>query len=1051
MKFGKRIQAQQVPGWSQYYLDYKFLKKIISSLLANRPASEAATLALGIRPSDFLSHSPPSFPQPESRSPATVLDGGPGDHRYSHRSQGSIFLQLERELEKINGFYLRKEAELKLRMETLLSKRRAAAMRGLPATLWSAVEEGFRLLERDLGKLQQFVEINGIGFRKILKKFDKRSTSTTKELYLARQVDVQPVFNRQLISELSDTVATCLLDLTDLSSGLKFEGPGANDIFAQQLMADRTPIGPFRDLENNLRAAIAGTDATAVQECVHYSDLLAQQDGGRLNVTRILWNAIIEAPPDIAELVLASLSSPFDFQFVDDINGRTCLHESAIAGILRLVDLCIIKGVQVSKSDVYGRTALHYASMNGHSAVCKRLLEAGILPNIYDMDNYSALVYATMKGSVDCVEVLLKQGNVSPEPHTPNGDLIPLSLASQFGHVDVVSLLLQHGAKCIPNSNGEYPMHLAAREGHVEACKLLLRLDGWDTPDKYHEWTPLFHAARYGREHCVHILLAAGSHVNATDELGHRAVHYAAWHGHQACISALLEYASSTSSLPTVANIPVDSPASSNGVPPESDIDHIPSLSLPPPIMPHRVYGHNYLDKNHFIQISIGHGSTGVSIHHRLISPAFRDEYIIASTPLKLVMTTSPTVNSAPYSISLPQRDKKAVFTFQVASLENLSLEFSIYPNFGTKTIGRAVALPSLFSDIENQIYALPILDHRLQVVGEVEFEVNVITPFDGVRLEVGGDVETYWKSMGTPLSSSQPPNPRSLHRSSLISSAQASPSNQSATSSIAQSLTISSLRGNYIYVVVQVTRDLHPVVFSDWLLPESNFELTVPDITLAQFESLAERSGRGLNFNPGFVAKDWIAHLSRAMVPLERLLKALPSMIGVSLELAYPSRTIRENFATGHRLNLNVFADSVLRTIYHTAVPHDLPLDRRRIVFTSFSPDISALLNWKQPNYENDERISSVGAAVEFAKTNNLLGIFINADLLVGVLFTLDTQVPSLIDGIRSAGLLVGFHGSPENPTPQFTPSGLDASSADAFLGDGMVTFVDHSLRELF
>lgn len=48
-------------------------------------------------------------------------------------------------------------------METLLSKRRAAAMRGMPDTSgdttashveWSAVEEGFRLLERDLGKLQ---------------------------------------------------------------------------------------------------------------------------------------------------------------------------------------------------------------------------------------------------------------------------------------------------------------------------------------------------------------------------------------------------------------------------------------------------------------------------------------------------------------------------------------------------------------------------------------------------------------------------------------------------------------------------------------------------------------------------------------------------------------------------------------------------------------------------------------------------------------------------------------------------------------------------------
>jgi CDK inhibitor PHO81 len=41
--------------------------------------------------------------------------------------------------------------------------------------------------------------MNATGFRKILKKWDKRSRSTTKELYLARQVEVQPVFNRQVI------------------------------------------------------------------------------------------------------------------------------------------------------------------------------------------------------------------------------------------------------------------------------------------------------------------------------------------------------------------------------------------------------------------------------------------------------------------------------------------------------------------------------------------------------------------------------------------------------------------------------------------------------------------------------------------------------------------------------------------------------------------------------------------------------------------------------------------------------------------------------------
>lgn len=532
----------------------------------------------------------------------------------------------------------------------------------------------------------------------------------------------------QLISELSDTVATCLLDLTDLSSGLNFEGPGANDIFTQQIMTERTPyMGPFRDLEKNMRNAVASSDKGAITDCVNYSEVLAQESGGKVNVARILWSVVIEAPPDLADLILSSLAEPFDFHFIDDINGRTCLHEAAIAGALRLVNICIEKGVPTDKVDVYGRSALHYAAMNGHSTVCQRLLETKIPLNSLDVDNYSPLVYATLRGSTECVKALLDSGEVPAQPSPPIGDLIPLSLASQSGHVEVVLLLLQRGAKCLPNSNGEYPMHLAAREGHVEVCKLLLHREGWDTPDKYHEWTPLFHASRYGHAPCVQILLEAGCRLHVTDELGHLAVHYAGWYGHHRCLDYLLESIARAPATMESGEISSSSPMSDTGNPSQSEIDLIPSLSLPPPIMPHRVYGHNYLDRSNLVQISVGRSSrsskstSGVRIHHRLISPAFRDEYLLVSTPLKLVMTTSSEVSSAPYSISLPERNEKGVFVFQIASLSNLSLEFSVYPNFGTKTIGRAVALPSLFEGIHNnQSFNLPILDNRLHVVGEV-------------------------------------------------------------------------------------------------------------------------------------------------------------------------------------------------------------------------------------------------------------------------------------------------------------------------------------------
>lgn len=1083
MKFGKQIQAQQVPGWSNFYLDYKFLKKIISSLAANRPASEAAALALGARDvttstqASVSSNISSSVATPRDvvnePSPTFILPGNDNDRGPDFQAhKAAFFFKLERELEKINAFYLQKEAELRLRMETLLSKRRAAAARGIPDVTdtavhseWSAVEEGFRLLERDLGKLQSFVEINAIGFRKILKKYDKRSTSTTKELYLARQVDVQPVFNRELISELSDTVAACLLDLTDLSSGLKFEGPAANDILAQQILSDSTPpSGPLRDLEKNFRLAIAHSDATAIKDCVHFSENLGQQSGGRVNVTRILWNAIIEAPPNLADLIFSTLSTPFDFHFIDDINGRTCLHDAAIAGSWNLIALCIQNGVQINRSDVYGRIALHYACMNGYPQTCEQLLQAGSPPDALDRDNYTPLIYATLKGNVDCVRVLLEQGRVPAQSPASSNDLIPLSLASQSGHAEVVILLLHHGATCVPNTNGEYPMHLAAREGHVHVCRLLLKMEGWDIPDKYHEWTPLFHAARYGRVDCVKVLLEAGSSPHNKDELGQTAAHYAAWYGHHDSLGYILEAIQATARSQKAAAPENDSPVREPKPSEDSEIDLIPTLSLPPPAMPHRVYGHNFLDRNHLVQITIGPPSQsstkqGVRLHHRLISPAFRDEYLVSSAPLKLVMTTMfPQVISAPYSVSLPQRGGKDIFTFQIPDLQSLSLEFSIYPNFGTKTIGRAIALPSMFGGCTSGTheFTLPILDTRLHLIGEVDFAISIITSFHGVRLEIGGGVETYWKS--TALHATPRMHPGLLRpsgsRPSRIGSAQTSPA-QGIFPAGHQALPVTSLRGEYLYVMVQVTRDLHPVVCSDWILPGTGFDLSVSDITLAQFQEVAKRSGRDMNTVASDPAFEWSTAIRRYMVPLVSLLQVLPAHINVCIDLSLPCK-IHPHL---RQIDLNAGVDAVLRDIFDNSSI----FNRSRVIFNSFCPNICAALNWKQPNYpvffssrcgknnvhlptcsyqlvdeDHDDRLQSVGAAVEFAKDNNLLGVFVDAELL--------RQVPSLVDAMRTSGLIVGVHGSPTTLGSFTRGADSDFDPIDAFISQTAIFCLDHS-----
>lgn len=133
---------------------------------------------------------------------------------------------------------------------------------------------------------------------------------------------------------------------------------------------------------------------------------------------------------------------------------------------------------------------------------------------------------------------------------------------------------------------------------------------------------------------------------------------------------------------------------------------------------------------------------------------------------------------------------------------------------------------------------------------------------------------------MTAPPSIGQSDGPKWPRRSKLISSAQASPSVHSIANQDNQYLTISSLQGTYIYAVVQVTKDLQPVIFSEWLLPGVDFELGVSDVTLAQFESLAHRLGRD---SPSETLHEWTS-LPSSMLSLAQFLKVFTSPCPMTL-----------------------------------------------------------------------------------------------------------------------------------------------------------------------
>ena len=95
----------------------------------------------------------------------------------------------------------------------------------------------------------------------------------------------------------------------------------------------------------------------------------------------------------------------------------------------------------------------------------------------------------------------------------------------------------------------------------------------------------------------------------------------------------------------------------------------------------------------------------------------------------------------------------------------------------------------------------------------QITFEILILSPFSGVTLEIGGAVETYWKSLGSKVLVSPPRRPvnptarlNRIPRTLLPVSAQVSPSGSTAASTVGptQTVTVTSVTGNYVHLIVQ-------------------------------------------------------------------------------------------------------------------------------------------------------------------------------------------------------------------------------------------------------
>ncbi|KAI1316506.1 Glycerophosphocholine phosphodiesterase [Mortierella claussenii] len=626
MKFGKTLFRNQIPEWSRHYLSYKGLKKEIKN------GQEA--LAGG-----------------ESSMDDVVT---------------AFIFHLDREVEKVNNFFIYKRSELERRLRILSEKTRrlhphistsiatppamgtttpagssatsvfgstksgsikprldlsivtatspkpAAPLSGSgllvpPSPFISDPEADAECLQamietkEMLSKLSWFAEMNRRAVEKILKKFDKRMVTVSRDDYLATKVSLLPfVIDGQLL-EMTVTIDVLIrgmravvADHPPFITGLspkRTTAEGRLGLSEQQLedaikAIERDDVATLKsiiDIKLKEKPELEGVLFSSAQEgrlgqlprslfrkaceekAFHCIALIMSFGAGTLMVNvseqTVLHRLTIKGG-SFTRSVDAGESTVVAHQ-----NGtQASEHQSApqddptlIAFILQQLSqytqkdsICALK----STADIFGRRPLHYAAMYGFPNIAKVLIQdlkaSGEFVDFsdaywFDTDGFTPLIYAVSRGQAGALKVLVEEGDIKDVDAVTNAYVSHPALPKIMPSTPKTVLNPFVGSEVNLHAVYTYtPLSIACRLGHVEAARLLIRYGAnLDAQDEDGE-SCLIIAAKNGHVECVKMLIAGtGNGSGANLELRERyygwtALHLAAIENHPEVVKVLL-------------------------------------------------------------------------------------------------------------------------------------------------------------------------------------------------------------------------------------------------------------------------------------------------------------------------------------------------------------------------------------------------------------------------------------------------------------------------------------------------------------------------------
>lgn len=257
---------------------------------------------------------------------------------------------------------------------------------------------------------------------------------------------------------------------------------------------------------------------------------------------------------EIVKLLLAANCDVTKEAEFDENSRVLALHQSAQEGHTEICRLLIKAGTDINAGKKWreesGVSALHLACEAGHESTVKALIDMGCDVNLAKSTGWTALHWACQCNYHGIVRMLLARRakvhvTASFDEHK---DCLPLHQASQHGHTNIVRMLIDAGSSVKKTkSQGENwgisSLHLASALGHVDTVKLLLNSGQRCLITCF----IVIQTILMNNADCIHKhFLSLGAEIDAADNSGFTALHFASQNGYLDVIRTLLAARCST-------------------------------------------------------------------------------------------------------------------------------------------------------------------------------------------------------------------------------------------------------------------------------------------------------------------------------------------------------------------------------------------------------------------------------------------------------------------------------------------------------------------------